>query len=66
MNEANTRIREITDQDTLLAYIDVASAMLTDEGLPREDIFVDDELHLNERGYEIWTRVVREALGLSR
>ena len=32
-----------------------------DDGTPsgRPELFVDDQLHMNERGYEIWTRVLR-------
>jgi lysophospholipase L1-like esterase len=36
--------------------------MLGDDGTPRKDLFIDDGLHLNGKGYELWTQVVGEAL----
>ena len=43
-------------------WIDVYSQMLSPEGKPRPELYVEDMLHLNEKGYEIWKRVVREHL----
>jgi lysophospholipase L1-like esterase len=39
-------------------YLDVFSAMLSDTGGPRPELFVDDGLHLNREGYRIWWQVV--------
>jgi lysophospholipase L1-like esterase len=36
--------------------------MLGDDGMPRKELFIEDGLHLNEKGYELWTKVVGEAL----
>jgi lysophospholipase L1-like esterase len=37
-----------------------------EDGKPREDLFVADRLHLNRKGYELWTSIVaprvREAM----
>ena len=33
-------------------------AMLNEQGEPREEIFGEDGLHLNEDGYKIWTELV--------
>jgi lysophospholipase L1-like esterase len=41
-----------------LDYIDVHTAMLGEDGLPLPDIFVADRLHMNEKGYAIWKRVI--------
>lgn len=45
-----------------LDYIDVFSAMLGADGLPLPDIFLKDRLHMNEKGYAIWRRVVQPYL----
>jgi len=45
-----------------LAFIDVFSQMLGPDGLPRPDIFQEDRLHMNAKGYEIWKRAVRPYL----
>ena len=56
--EANRRIETITKSDPKLAFINVFSAMLGTDGLPKPDIFVEDKLHMNEKGYAIWKEVV--------
>ena len=48
------------------AFIDVFPHMLGSDGLPKPDIFQDDRLHMNRKGYEIWTEVVRPHLRLYR
>jgi lysophospholipase L1-like esterase len=39
-------------------YIDVYAAMLGDDGQPRPGLFVEDKLHMNERGYALWRELV--------
>lgn len=48
--------------DPRLTFIDVFTHMLGADGLPRPEIFVDDRLHMNEKGYAIWREVVRPFL----
>ena len=42
-----------------LTFVDIWTEMLGPSGEPRPELFVEDQLHMNERGYEIWTRVLR-------
>ncbi len=49
------------EQDGLF-YIDTASALLDENGESREDLFVDDKLHLNADGYAVWTSIIRPEL----
>jgi lysophospholipase L1-like esterase len=44
------------------AFINVFPHMLGEDGQPRPEIFSSDALHLNARGYELWTRVLRPFL----
>ncbi len=62
VKEANKLIREFTTTDKRLNFIDVFPHMLGKDGMPLPDIFVDDRLHMNEKGYAIWKRVVGAAL----
>lgn len=55
---ANQLIRSFAERDSLLTFVDVFPHMLGDDGLPKPDIFVDDRLHMNEKGYAIWQEVV--------
>jgi len=59
---ANALIREFTTIDKRLSFIDVFPHMLGKDGMPLPDIFVDDRLHMNEKGYAIWKRVIGAAL----
>ena len=39
-------------------YIDVFTSMLDANGQPREELFVEDRLHLNRAGYELWRQKI--------
>jgi lysophospholipase L1-like esterase len=43
-------------------FIDVDAAMLNAEGKPRPEIFRGDGLHMNAKGYVIWTSIIRPIL----
>jgi len=62
MQEANQFVREYCASDERLHYIDIVPAMLDAEGKPRRDVFKWDGIHLNEKGYAIWTSVVGTVL----
>jgi lysophospholipase L1-like esterase len=62
VREANRLIRDYTRTQAGLSFIDVFPHMLGDDGQPKPDIFLDDKLHMNGRGYAIWKRVVGEHL----
>ncbi len=44
------------------AFIDVWPSMLGSDGRPRRELFVDDELHMNEEGYRLWAPLIEKAL----
>lgn len=58
----NERYRALAEADPLVTYIDVATPFLQADGSVMTDIFVADNLHLNEKGYDIWAAAVREVL----
>lgn len=62
IREANRLIREYTQKEKGLSFIDMHPHMLGDDGQPRRDIYLKDRLHMNENGYVIWKRVVGEHL----
>ena len=43
-------------------FIDVFTPMLDAQGQPREDLFLQDRLHMNPAGYEIWQQVIQPYL----
>ena len=39
-------------------YIDVFTPMLDAQGLPRTNLFLEDRLHMNPAGYDLWRSIV--------
>jgi lysophospholipase L1-like esterase len=62
MQIANRQIRAITRCDRRLEFVDVSKVMLDRSGSIRTELFVEDGLHLNEAGYQLWTELVRPHL----
>ena len=62
MVEANGLVRAACEADPAMTYIDVSPGMLQDDGLPRPEIFVTDNLHMNDAGYDAWTAAVAPIL----
>jgi lysophospholipase L1-like esterase len=64
MREANRLIRQVTEKDPRLVYVDVDAPMLGPDEKPRPELFKDDGLHLNATGYKLWADLVRPHLKL--
>lgn len=58
IREANKLIRDYTEREERLVYLDVDTPAIGADGKPMPDIFKDDGLHLNEKGYEIWAELL--------
>ena len=58
MSEANDMVIDYCKSDDRLEVIDIWQPMLGDDGRPRRELFVGDGLHLNAKGYALWTKVV--------
>jgi lysophospholipase L1-like esterase len=57
MKKANDMIRDFSRDNPKLTYADLASVMLDGDGQPKE-VFVEDGLHLNEKGYLLWQQAL--------
>ena len=58
----NGWVREQSLSDKGLTFIDVWEAMLDKDRRPIADIFVEDNLHMNAKGYKIWAPIIEAAL----
>lgn len=56
--EANALVRAWAERTDGVDFIDVATPMLDARGQPREELFVDDRLHMNASGYALWRDIV--------
>ena len=57
--KANAAILEICKKDERLDYADIWKPMIGEDGKPRPELFAKDGLHLNAKGYELWTSIVK-------
>lgn len=58
IQQANRLIENHIKAGENMVYIDVYSAMLGSDGRPLPDIYRSDELHMNPKGYAIWTAIL--------
>jgi lysophospholipase L1-like esterase len=61
--QANQVIKNYVATEKGLHFIDLWDAMLTPDGQPREDLWVEDRIHPNQAGYQIRVRIMRPLLG---
>ena len=55
---ANDLIKNFLTTQTKAAYIDVFSAMIDEKKNPLPDLFIEDRLHMNKKGYAIWLQII--------
>ena len=60
--KTNDLIKAEIAKDKRAKFVDVWTAMLDEKGEPKAEIFVEDKLHLNEKGYAIWREVLAKYL----
>lgn len=59
IQRVNNAARAMMEQRPSGQYIDVYASMLGPDGRPRAELFDTDGLHLNARGYQAWTHMLR-------
>ena len=60
--ELNSELKKYCDSKSNLSYADVWYPMLDKKGNPIKNIFIDDGLHMNSMGYDIWAKVLKKYL----
>lgn len=60
--ETTDLYKEIVAGDDRLHFIDVATPLLKANGTVMGDIFVEDGLHLNDKGNRIWATAIKSGL----
>jgi len=58
----NHKLKQWTTTRKNVLYADVWSPMLDSNGEVQKDLFLDDNLHMNRKGYDIWKSVISEFL----
>ncbi|MEO1450216.1 MAG: hypothetical protein AAFV07_11860, partial [Bacteroidota bacterium] len=57
--QTNRLIGDYVKEYPRLHYIDISTPLMVNDSTIRDDIFVEDNLHLNSTGYALWTEVVK-------
>ena len=60
--EFNTLVSQFSSSQQGFKFINVWDAMLNADGLPKPEIFIDDKLHMNKAGYDIWVPILKKYL----
>jgi lysophospholipase L1-like esterase len=58
MEEVNDLIRNFMAKYSHAVFVDVYHPMLTPQGMPMDDLFIGDKLHMNEKGYKVWQKIL--------
>ena len=58
----NRRLEKLCRRRSGLDFANIWDIMLDEQGRPRADIFLEDRLHMNRRGYELWAQALRPFL----
>ncbi len=58
MSQANRMVERFAERDSRLHFVDIWTPMLNSEEKPSPDLFLEDGLHMNRKGYEIWAAAV--------
>ncbi|MBN1781924.1 hypothetical protein JW948_12405 [bacterium] len=62
MKEVNVLIEEDCEKNAYCFYLDTATPMLNSEGRPDKTLLRDDGLHLTEKGYAVWNKLLQDLL----
>ncbi|MCX6225072.1 MAG: SGNH/GDSL hydrolase family protein [Bacteroidia bacterium] len=54
----NKLLKEFTRRYPKIYYVDVWSKMIGPDGNPKTDLFLEDRLHMNRKGYDLWKEAV--------
>jgi lysophospholipase L1-like esterase len=59
---ANKLIKKYLRKKKNAAFINVYHKMLNEQGTPIQEIFTEDNLHMNAKGYAIWQKIIEPYL----
>lgn len=60
--ETNKLIEAFINKNKNILFVNIWDKMLDENGNPKKDIFSSDNLHMNEKGYEIWIDALKHKL----
>lgn len=61
IQDVNNSLKEIA-RDTCVEFLDIYNLFIDREGRPLKDLFLDDGVHLSDKGYDIWARALEKII----
>ena len=58
--DLNQHFKEYSELYDNVNYVNIWNIMLDAEGSPKKEIFLEDNLHMNKAGYDLWAEVVKK------
>jgi lysophospholipase L1-like esterase len=62
ISKTNDMIKEWCKNQRNTYFISTDTAFLNSSGEPRDELFIQDKLHLNPEGYKVWTKIIKGEL----
>ena len=62
MISGNELIKKYLSSKGRTVFVDIYKEMINDEGKPREELFLEYNLHMNKNGYAIWKKAIEPYL----
>lgn len=56
---ANKLLQRLADSSENVIFVPTEDLFLGDDGIPKSNLFVSDQLHLSPAGYDLWTQRLR-------
>ncbi len=57
--QTNRLLAELAVRTQGVMFINIWDAMLNADGSPRKELYLEDMLHMNAKGYELWTSIIK-------
>ena len=61
ISKANDLIKDFTLKKKNMFYIDTRTFYIKSNGMPNDEFFIADKLHLNNKGYKLWGKIIKES-----
>jgi len=62
IDKVNALMKGYCEKTDNLYFIDTVPEFLDEKGQPKTQWFIKDQLHLNEKGYEVWNRIIKREI----
>ena len=62
ISDLNKSIKDYCNKNYNMHYIETKDFFLNKNGTPNNNLFRRDLLHLNDEGYNIWNKIVKEKI----